>query len=53
VAFLYGDDIAQSFIGSYPDLGILDSRGDLIATMDPIDLYRHALAGTQVAGWRA
>ena len=39
VAFLIGDIFNEKFIGKYPDLNDLDTRGDLIPNLQPNDLY--------------
>ena len=39
VAFLIGDIFKEKFIGKYPDLNDLDTRGDLIPNLRPNDLY--------------
>ena len=39
IAFLIGDIFKEKFIGKYPDLNNLDSRGDLIPNLYPNDLY--------------
>ena len=39
VAFLIGDAFKEKFIGKYPDLSNLDSRGDLIPNLYPNYLY--------------
>ena len=39
VAFLIGDAFKEKFIGKYPDLSNLDSRGDLIPNLHPNYLY--------------
>lgn len=44
VAFLYGDSIPAPFIGHYPSLEQLDSRGDLVPGLSPVELYTRVLA---------
>ncbi|MCP9885573.1 DUF1501 domain-containing protein [Synechococcus sp. ATX 2A4] len=44
VALLLGDQVPHPFIGRYPSLARLDDRGDLIPAMEPLELYRRALA---------
>ena len=44
VSFLYGDSIPSPFIGQYPSLEELDSRGDLIPGLTPVELYSKVLA---------
>ncbi len=39
VAFLIGDSFTEKFLGSYPELNKLDSRGDLIPNIYPKDFY--------------
>ena len=39
IALLIGNSFKEKFIGKYPDLGNLDSRGDLIPNLYPNDLY--------------
>ena len=39
VALLIGNVFKEKFIGQYPDLSNLDSRGDLIPNLYPNDLY--------------
>lgn len=39
IAFLIGDIFKENFIGKYPDLNDLDTRGDLIPNLHPNDLY--------------
>jgi uncharacterized protein (DUF1501 family) len=46
VALLLGDHVAHPFIGSYPPLSQLDSRGDLMASLSPPNLYQQALEFT-------
>ena len=41
IALLIGDVFKDQFIGYYPDLNNLDSRGDLIPNLFPINLYRY------------
>ncbi|QEY32431.1 DUF1501 domain-containing protein [Synechococcus sp. RSCCF101] len=46
VALLAGDGLGQRLIGSYPSLGRLDPRGDLIPSLAPPALYRRVLDGS-------
>ena len=41
IAFIVGDDFNKKFIGAYPDLTNLDSRGDLIPRISPSELYEY------------
>ena len=41
VAFLIGDVFQEKFIGKYPNLNNLDSRGDLIPNISPTFLYEY------------
>ena len=41
VAFLIGDSFTEKFLGSYPELSKLDSRGDLIPNIYPKDFYAY------------
>ena len=41
IAFIVGDDFNEKFIGEYPDLTNLDSRGDLIPSISPRELYEY------------
>ena len=41
VAFLIGDIFKEKFVGKYPDLNNLDTRGDLIPNLYPNYLYRY------------
>jgi uncharacterized protein (DUF1501 family) len=50
IALLLGDQLPQPFIGTYPSLSQLDDRGDLIAGLSPVDLYRQVLACAGVPG---
>ncbi|MEB3202835.1 MAG: DUF1501 domain-containing protein [Synechococcus sp.] len=50
IALLLGDQLPQPFIGTYPILSQLDDRGDLIAGLSPVDLYRQVLACAGVPG---
>lgn len=43
VALLFGDQVPDRFLGSYPSLSNLDDRGDLIARLSPPELYRQVL----------
>jgi uncharacterized protein (DUF1501 family) len=43
VALLFGDQLTDRLIGTYPSLGSLDERGDLIASLSPPKLYRQVL----------
>ena len=43
VALLLGDQLPQPFLGSYPSLSSLDTRGDLIPGLTPPELYRQVL----------
>ncbi|MEB3334283.1 MAG: DUF1501 domain-containing protein [Cyanobacteriota bacterium] len=47
VAFLYGDPVGRQlphpWIGTYPSLGQLDPRGDLISGLSPDVLYRQVV----------
>lgn len=52
VALLAGDEPPHPFLGRYPRLDQLDSRGDLIPALHPVALYQQALRGTIAAGWR-
>ena len=39
VAFIIGNSFKEKFLGSYPNLNRLDSRGDLIPNISPNELY--------------
>ena len=41
IALLIGDAFTEKFIGYYPDLKKVDSRGDLIPNLSPINLYSY------------
>jgi uncharacterized protein (DUF1501 family) len=43
IAMLLGDGVPHPFVGTYPDLGRLDGRGDLIAGLTPQRLYEKFL----------
>ncbi|MFN9925145.1 MAG: DUF1501 domain-containing protein [Cyanobacteriota bacterium] len=43
IALLLGDHLPHPFLGTYPSLTQLDSRGDLIASLSPPELYRRVL----------
>ena len=43
IALLIGDALNKPFIGHYPSLKELDSRGDLISSLSPPDLYQLAI----------
>ncbi len=43
VALLFGDQVPDRFLGTYPSLSALDQRGDLIPGLSPPDLYRQVL----------
>ena len=43
VAMLFGDQLPDRLLGSYPSLNSLDERGDLIPSLSPQDLYRRVL----------
>ena len=43
VAMLFGDQLPDRLLGSYPSLNSLDDRGDLIPSLSPQDLYRRVL----------
>jgi len=44
IALLLGDRLPAPFLGTYPSLANLDGRGDLIASMTPLELYRQVLS---------
>ena len=44
VALLLGDRLPSQFIGKYPSLEMLDSRGDLLPNITPPELYEKVLA---------
>lgn len=46
VALLYGDNVPHPFLGRYPRLDRLDSRGDLVPSITPLELYRQVLRTT-------
>jgi uncharacterized protein (DUF1501 family) len=48
VALLFGDQLPDRWLGSYPSLSSLDDRGDLIPSLSPPDLYRQALQLAQI-----
>ena len=41
IALLIGDSFTEEFIGYYPNLKEVDSRGDLIPNLSPINLYSY------------
>jgi len=43
ISLLLGDQVPHPFLGSYPSLSALDERGDLIARINPPDLYAQLL----------
>ena len=42
ISFLVGDSFTDQFLGKYPSLDNLDSRGDLIPNISPTFLYEYA-----------
>ena len=40
---LFGDQLPDRLLGSYPSLNSLDERGDLIPSLSSQDLYRRVL----------
>lgn len=47
VALLYGDAPPHPYLGRYPRLDQLDSRGDLIPSLSPVALYQKVLEETR------
>jgi uncharacterized protein (DUF1501 family) len=45
VALLFGDQVPDRLLGTYPSLGTLDERGDLIPGISPPELYERVLQG--------
>jgi uncharacterized protein (DUF1501 family) len=43
IALLLGDQLPHPVLGSHPSLNRLDARGDLIAGLNPPELYRQVL----------
>lgn len=48
VALLYGDSVPHPFLGRYPRLNQLHSRGDLVPSITPAELYRQVLQPTRL-----
>ena len=44
ISMIMGDNLSKKYIGSYPNLDDLDSRGDLKATISVNQLYDHMMA---------
>jgi uncharacterized protein (DUF1501 family) len=44
VSFLMGDDIHHPFLGTYPELSLLDGRGDLNPSQSPTQIYKWLLS---------
>ncbi len=53
IALIAGDAPPHPFMGRYPRLDQRDSRGDLLPTLSPLELYRQVLAQVEPAGVRA
>jgi len=43
ISLVLGDNVPHPFLGTYPSLSQLDSRGDLIPGLTPPELYRQVL----------